>query len=161
MGCLGVHFALTKEEAAALLSATDDEEVLRIVQEEIEQRWDKKWLQETDKAWDAIHRCLTDGSLEVGLGTPLELCILGGRELYEGTDYIVCFLTVAEVKEVAEAIKGIKKPWMRERYSEMDDDYPCPSDDDFDYTWGWFQGVKKFFQKAAKAGRTVIFTASQ
>ena len=33
--------------------------------EEIEDRWDRDWLVETDKAWDAIHRCLTGGTLEL------------------------------------------------------------------------------------------------
>ena len=37
--------------------------MLDIVQEEIEEPWDEEWLLEMDKAWDAIHRCLTDGRL--------------------------------------------------------------------------------------------------
>jgi len=42
-----------------------DEKRLDYIQEKIERPWDQEPLLETDKAWDAIHRCLTDGSLEV------------------------------------------------------------------------------------------------
>jgi hypothetical protein len=31
--------------------------------EEIEETWEEPFVVESDKAWDAIHRCLTDGSL--------------------------------------------------------------------------------------------------
>ena len=58
MACRGVLFALTDEEVARLRGAKSDDEVLGIVQDEIEQRWDQEHLEECDKAWDAIHRCL-------------------------------------------------------------------------------------------------------
>jgi len=63
MACRGVFFALTKEEEAKLLAAADSDAVVEIITEEIEERWDREWLVEMDKSWDAVHRCLGDGSL--------------------------------------------------------------------------------------------------
>gem|GEM_PF-7118074 len=63
MACRGVFFALTKEEEAKLLAAPDSEAVVEIITEEVEERWDREWLVEMDKSWDAVHRCLGDGSL--------------------------------------------------------------------------------------------------
>jgi hypothetical protein len=62
VGCRGVLFAIDQEELQALRQATSDSEVQAVVAA-IEERWDERFLAETDKAWDAIHRCLTDGTL--------------------------------------------------------------------------------------------------
>ena len=40
---------------------------LRYVIEEIEEAWETPFVAETDKAWDAMHRALSDGSLDVEL----------------------------------------------------------------------------------------------
>jgi hypothetical protein len=63
MSARGVHFAVTAEQLAQMLDAVgDDDRVVSIV-EDIEEAWDEDFLAESDKAWDAIHRCLTDGHL--------------------------------------------------------------------------------------------------
>jgi hypothetical protein len=51
MGVRGVHFALTAEESSRLMETPymTDEKVMAFV-EEIESRWDREGLQETDKA---------------------------------------------------------------------------------------------------------------
>ncbi len=97
MACRGVHFAISADEQARILSAVDDEAVLTLVQDVIEERWDKEWLYESDKAWDAIHRCLTDGTLRPNRGTyPLKLAVLGGRQLYSADDYIISLVSQHE-----------------------------------------------------------------
>jgi hypothetical protein len=55
MACRGVHFALTPEDAARIDAARDDDQLMALI-EEIEERWDRDWLVETDKAWDATGR---------------------------------------------------------------------------------------------------------
>jgi hypothetical protein len=67
MGRRGGPFALSEEQVSRLMDTPgmDDEGLLAFV-EEIEEGpdakgWDAEWVQETDKAWDAIQRCLTDG----------------------------------------------------------------------------------------------------
>lgn len=164
MACRGVHFALTADEEQRLLAAVgDDDAVVELIQEEIEERWDADWLQETDKAWDAIHRCLTDGSLSFDATNARHKCILGGRQLYSGADYIISYLAADEVREVADAIGPFGEAELRERYFKIDeDDYGVPvSDQDFEYTWGWFEPLKAFFAKAADAGRSVVFSVDQ
>jgi hypothetical protein len=77
----GVHFALTEEQLSRLLGVASDEELISFV-EDVEEIWDKESLAESDKAWDAIHRCLTDGSLLYESGEyPLNHVICGGRQL--------------------------------------------------------------------------------
>ena len=163
----GVHFALTAEQASWLMDnpGLDDDTLLAFVEELEEgpngEGWDSEWVQETDKSWEAIHRCLTGGKLEWG-ETPFHKCILGRDNLYKGDDYIISFLSPEEVKEVATAIKDIDQTELRRRYDAIDPaDYDGLVEDDFDYTWSWFPDLRDFFQKAAAAGRGMLFTVDQ
>jgi hypothetical protein len=75
-------YAIDQDETRALRQATSNEQVQAVIAD-IEERWDERFLGETDKAWDAIHHCLTDGTLAWGNGMfPLNRCILGGEQLY-------------------------------------------------------------------------------
>lgn len=145
-----------------------------LIQEDIEKRaWKRThrqssdpWRCETDKSWDTIHRCLTDGKLGWDNGEyPLKLCIFGGEQLYEGDDYVVSLILPHEVKDLARAMKQVTKKWMRTRYDAIDpQDYDYGlhmGEEDWEYTWGFFKALVEFFDKAAKANRAVIFTVSQ
>ncbi len=66
MACRGVHFAITSDQVDQFLAA-DDEKVIELIGE-IEGTWDADNLAESDKSWDAMHRCLTDGNLNYGNG---------------------------------------------------------------------------------------------
>lgn len=163
MACRGVYFALTDPEAERLLTARGDEAVIQVIQEDIEARWDRDWLLEVDKAWDAIHRCLTDGTLRCESGTVLEKCVLGGRQLHSGADYIVSFLTPDEVMAAAEATREITKDWFTGRYYGLDaTGYDGPIGEvDFEYTWENFDELRRFLDSAREAGRPVVFTVDQ
>jgi hypothetical protein len=161
MACRGVHFALTDDQVKGLLAAADDEERREIVGEMEEEGWEEADAQETDKAWDAIHRCLADGTLEPGAGSyPFNKAILGGQHLYGGDDYIIALVMPNEVKDVASALARLDRNWLRTRYLALAaTDYAAfVSDDDFDYTWDWFAQLKEFYQKAASTDRAVLFT---
>lgn len=163
MACRGVLFAIDDETAAALLAAGSDEEVMEVI-EEIEEAWNEEYLAETDKAWDAIHRALTNGSLDpTGGSFPLNRAILGGRHLYRGDDYIISFVSKDEVPEVARALSKIDEADMRARYDQIvPKDYaPEYGEDDRGYTVAWFRGVAELYERAAKAGRAVVFTVDQ
>jgi hypothetical protein len=157
----GVHFALTPKDEARLLRARSSDEVLEIIQD-IEERWDESWLVETDKAWDAIHRCLGDGSLGPGV-TTLSRCILGGRQLYDGDDYVVSYIAADEVKALIAPLGAIDERWFGARYASLAaTDYGGPHDeDDRAYTWDNFQEMRELFRKAAQAGRAVAFSVDQ
>jgi hypothetical protein len=156
MGCRGVLFAITKEEAERLRSARgNDADVLSIVQDEIEEAWDESFLCETDKAWDAIHRCLTNRKLSFDQSEfPRNLCILGGEQLHAGGDYIISLLTPAQVKEVADALQQYLKIDQQEYGFTF-------GEEDFDYTWDYFERVRDFYLKAASENRWTIFTVDQ
>ncbi len=129
--------------------------------EQIEAAWEKPFVVETDKAWDAIHRCLTDGSLLYVSGEdPLNHCICGGRQLHRGRNYTVSFVSIRQVKDVAEALDKITKRWMRKRYTLIDpEEYEFEwGEEDFGYVWENFLDLRRFYRKAAAAGRAVIFT---
>jgi len=165
MACRGVHFAITDEDLEALRAAESDEDLIEVIQEEIEERWEKAqgFVCETDKAWDAIHRCLTDGRLEFENGSePLSLCILGGEQLHSGDDYIVSLVPHPKLRSLADALAKVTPEFIRERYLELPDDYEMEkSQEDCQYTWDWFSDLPAFFDRAEKAGRHVIFTVDQ
>jgi hypothetical protein len=86
MSCLGVHFALSEEDVAAMLAIKDEQDRLSFLQEHIEERYlakPKTYAAESDKSWDAMHRTLSDGHPTWGGGTyPLNHAVLAGELLY-------------------------------------------------------------------------------
>jgi hypothetical protein len=125
-------------------------------------------VQETDKAWDAIHRCLTDGTLEEG-DTPGHLCVLGATDYFWVVDdkgqleWIVNLLDPSEVRVAAAAIRGIDESELRRRYAAIDESSYCfqKCEDDFQYPWSWFVPLQAFFERAAESKRWVVFVADQ
>lgn len=159
---LGVHFALDPATETRLLAAVGDDDAVLALVEEIEESWDERMTCQHDKAWDALHRCLTDGNLEYANGTyPLRAVVLGGRQLLLGEqDYTISYVSAGQVREVAEALDVIEENWLRQRYATLSNtSYYGPVDeDDFDDTWSDLQDTREFFDRAAATGRAVIFT---
>jgi len=163
MSCLGVLFALTDADSQRLLAAGDNDAVMTII-EEIEEKWDEEWLTQTDKAWDALHRCLSNGTVFYDEGEyPLNRAVLGGKHLYDGDDYVVAYVAPNEVKDVAAALAPLTEKDLRARYDAIDgDDYNGEhGEEDFKATWAHFLGVREFYKKSALAGRSVVFTVDQ
>jgi hypothetical protein len=159
MAGLGVHFAIDEEIVSRLLAAEDDADVISIV-EQIEQQLDRASMFSTDKAWDALHRCLTDGTLAAGAGTfPLSHVVLGGAQLCEDHDYLVSLVRADQVPTLADALTPIDRAWLRARYDRLE--FPgyqrTRGDEDFEYTWGNVDGIADFFHAAAQDRRAVIF----
>ncbi|MBB2948981.1 hypothetical protein FB565_008767 [Actinoplanes lutulentus] len=157
---LGVHYAVTANQDRALFAAAGDGGVGEYV-EDLEESWsDDKLRVDSDKAWDAIHRCLGDGTLDPDSGDyPLSHAVLGGRHLHE--EYYVVYASATETEDVAAALLGVDRGSLRRRFDAINDpDYAGAHDDtDFEYMWTNFLDVRAFFQRAAAAGRAVIFTA--
>jgi hypothetical protein len=155
MACRGVLFAISDVTVAALLAAKSDEDVMEIV-ESIEEDWDEQFLAETDKAWDAMHRAQSDGSLNPEGGSfPTNRAILGGKHLYRGDEYIVALVTRDEVPAVARALASIDDAEMQRRYEQLvPRDYAAEyGDGDREYTVEYFRAVAELYDRAAKAGR--------
>jgi hypothetical protein len=162
MACRGTFFALTDAQEAALMATRGDDEVRDFVVQ-VDSEWDEDWLCEADRAWDAMHRCLSDGTLGSGRrASALDMAVLGGGRRYGGGEYLA-YLQADDVAEVAKALEPVTEEWMRERYDRIDPaDYQGVLDDeDFDYTWQWFGDVRDFYRRAATAGRAVIFTVER
>jgi hypothetical protein len=164
---LGVHFALDQTDLQRVLDAPDQNSLLELVREVIEDVYleSDEWSHHTETAWNAIHRCLTNGRLEYEAGPwPLAYGVLGGQHLYGGDeDYVVMLVLPDQVAEAAQALGGISKEWFRARYFEMDA-AACGfslEEKDFEFTWENFSGLPGFFRRAAAAGRAVIFTSEQ
>lgn len=164
MSCLGVHFALDGADEAKLLSLKSDSERLVFITDDVEQRYfGGPFASETDKAWDAIHRCFDNGKLSFDASTPLRMTILGGTPLYEPEDYIISYKDADDVREIDRALTAVTSQALRPLHDAIDPDaYGAPLDDEhWDYTWHWFEQARSFYKSAATAGRAVIFTADQ
>lgn len=167
MSCLGVLFALEENEVNRLKSFKTDEERLGYLQDEIEEIYFNKYparVAELDKSWDALHRSLTNGKLEYFNGAfPLNHVILGGEILYGGDDYIMTLKTPAQVVKIAQEIDKVEERDLRNGYYSIEsNEYGSPlTEEDFEYTWTWFNESKDFWQQAAKEARYVLFTVDQ
>jgi hypothetical protein len=171
MGCLGRHLALKREQVERLREiaydddADDSEEAVWDHVQEIEEDLPDKYIFDTDKAWDAIHRalCLDDtgeGHLDPEAGNgPFSLVIIGGEQLCE-ENYSVCVVEPDEVAGVASVLARVEEAWFRKRYFTLDPkatQYDI-DEDDLDYAWGNFAGLAAFFARAAAEGRFVVFS---
>ena len=162
MAGLGVHFALTDEESQRLLAADGNQGVLAVV-EQLEDGAGERAF-DSERAWDALHRCLSNGTIYYDEGDyPLNRAVLGGKHLYDGDDFVAAYVSPDEVKDVAAALAPISEQDLRKRYDAIDpDDYDGePGDEDFAYIWEHFTAVRDLFKKAADAGRSVVFTVDQ
>jgi hypothetical protein len=159
---LGVSFALKKGEDRRVLGLTTDAEIMSFV-EEIEEVWDRAWLYEFDKAWDALHRCLGDGSLTYEASTDRQFAVLAGRPLHVGENYVVSYKTPAETRRGAIALREIDAAWIANRYAALGaTDYrDLMSAEDLDYTISWFAALPGFLERVAADNRSMIFTVDQ
>ena len=152
---LGVHFAITDEQRQKLEACKTDDERKECVQEEIEEEWDKAFLVETDKAWDAIHRSLGEFPPNVQCfyeddwshgekwaapedygSPPLKLAVLGGKKLmdWEGNHFIR-LIEPGEVSQIAAALIDIDEAELRRRYfKHCEGAWPEYGEEDFEYT---------------------------
>lgn len=167
MSCLGVHFALSEEDVTTLRSFENQEDRLEHIIEVMEPLYFEKYPElkaESDKAWDAMHRALADGKLTWDGGSyPLNYAVLAGELLYTDSDYIMSLKSPKQAKDVAAALAAVSETDFRKRYFAIDaKSYDSPvSEEDFGYTWNWFQGVRELYARAAREGRYVLFTADQ
>jgi hypothetical protein len=167
MSCLGVHFALTEKEAAHLRSLDDEQARVEHLQEIIEETYFGEYPDlkaESDKSWDAMHRTLADGKMDWKGGQyPLNHTVLAGESLYTSSDYIMSLKTPQQVRDIAAALPAISEDEFRRRYFAIDaKSYGSRlSDEDFQYTWDYFQEVRNLYTRASQEGRFVLFTADQ
>jgi hypothetical protein len=164
----GTVYAITPDEAERLLALVGNDEA--VAREALDlysiDRAKSHFIAAMDKSWDILHRCLTDGTLrDLGKGiTPLSWCLLGGKSLHAGKEFIICYVTADQVAQVAEALDKIEPHWLVGRYRSnlQAGGYEGPiSNEDFEYTWDYFTGVRNLYSKAAGANRAMVFVTDQ
>lgn len=162
---LGVHFALSERDLETLAAFDAPEERQEFLEEHVEERYlgsGDHWAYQSDKAWDAIDRCLAPRSAPRAQAGALSLAVLGGSELELDDEYVARLVEIPQVIEVERALKEVTRATLRARYDQLaGTDYAgTVGDADFDYTWKHFEGMRRFFARAATARRAVLFTAS-
>src|SRR5215471_20771347 len=164
MACRGHYYALDDQQRKHLLSLSQDDRIdyINTLYGELNHRDH----QDVDKAWDAIHRCLTSdatrGSLDPSAGSyPLNRCVLGGLSLYDDDDYVVTLIDPETVVEVAAAVEKVSETWMEAAYHKYCRKLHNYGVEDCGYTIACFDDLKFFLKRAAQANRAVVFCADQ
>lgn len=155
----GVLFAIDDDELASLGDATNDDDVQTLVAG-IEARWEQAC--ELDKAWDGIHRALTDGRFHRNAEGPFMVpgAVLGGTVLVEREDSIIVVKAADEVHKIATALAPWDRGRFRSGYFRIDQsEYGDLEEEDFEYCYAWFERMRAFFAEAAQEERAVVFSA--
>lgn len=168
MGCLGVHFAITPEEAGKLRSFADPEGGMEYLQEEIEEKYmnrarDEDLFVESDKAWYAIHRVLAGGSIGWEAGEyPLNQVIFGGESFSVENDYLISLKTPEQIRDVARALPEVTQEEFFRRYDRLPSDYAGPhNEEDREYSWSYFEAIRNFWLRVAGTDRVIVFSVDQ
>jgi hypothetical protein len=162
------HFAITPQEARRFLRAAEqgDGPVHDLIEQLMEEQRNQPLHVEMDKAWEPIHRCLTDdtdgGDLDFEASPyPLALCILGDQQLLKEGHRTAALLTPEQVADVAAALAKITEHWLRARFFALpDNQFHEIDEDNFGWTWAYFQDLPPLFVRALALGRAVLCTIS-
>ena len=167
MSCLGSLVALTAEQRAKLEALPNGEERYFYVDSVKEEAGEEFW-QYLDKSWDALHRCLAQGTpgseqLDTEWGTyPLNLAIIGGKEMSDDDNYIVSLIEPEQLPDIAAALKDITEEQFAALYwRHCEGAFPEYGEEDLEFSMEYFEEMRDFFARVAPTGRAVVFTADQ
>lgn len=118
-----------------------------------------------DKAWEPIHRCLTDdrsNGLDFQAGDfPLRFCVLGGAPLLYEHRYRTASLTLPdEVHAVSSALRSIDRIILHDKFFLLPEYFHEINEEVFEWVWANFELLPPFFASAAKEQLAVICTIS-
>ena len=160
----GYHIALTREHAKRLFGQIDDESLRQFLDELKNSPEMKKSgrILETGTAWNAIHRCLTEGELDPAGGDfPLNHAVLGGKQLHKGDDYAAVLVRPDMTRFIADGLAEVKEEDFRAKFFALPASYGQPiNEKEFIAVWLAIQNLKVFYEAAAENLEAVVFTAS-
>lgn len=162
---LATQFSLDPAQVAELLGLEADAARVEWL-DELEADAAEDRVLSLGEAWDALHRSLGDGGLEIVEDGPPEAGAVFGTEALlneeDESDVFAGLLPVDEVAAVAEALWRIDAPRLRERYEALDPgEYGSAlTSDDFADTLTAFAALRKWLTDAAEAGRAVVFVVA-
>jgi hypothetical protein len=160
----GYHIALGREHAKELFGIKDDA-ALRKFLDDLKARPDMKKsgrVLDSGTTWEAIHRCLTEGELDPAAGDfPLNHAILGGKQLYKGTDSTAVLVRPDMTRFIANALEELEEEELRPKFFTLaNGSYKQPVDEKhFMLMWRMIQDLRIFFDAAAENLEAVVFTA--
>jgi hypothetical protein len=160
----GYHIALGRDHAKRLFGLKEDQAILQFLEELKASPQMKKSgrLLETGTAWDAIHRCLTEGELDPAAGDfPLSHAVLGGKQLHQGTDYAAVLIRPDTTRFIADALEEIEEDEFRKKFFALN---PASyqqriGEKEFIEVWLALQNLQVFYGAAAENLEAVVFTA--
>ena len=153
----GILISLDERNQDKLSNAQSDIDVVNALLEIEEQASDSDVFS-LDKAWNIIHRSLTDGLLEYDNGDyPLNMCIMDGYQLYEGDETVISVVPQEKVADIADALQHISYEKFKEGFLKIDtSDFPIAAND-LEYSWSIFQGLPAFWKNAALKNHAIVF----
>jgi hypothetical protein len=120
-----------------------------------------------DKAWVAIHRALSDGTLYGTLGEPpLDMAVLGDHLICQtDADDFVYLKYPAEVMDIATALQEMSREEFEGKLAALpgtDEDAEALGlsvvPEDIEYVWPYFEDMRAFYKRAAAEGLAVLFS---
>lgn len=155
---IGNFFAIEEAKAKELMSNPDA--IADFIYSEESPIDESEDFLDIDKSWHGIHYILTNDVWEGE--PPARDVILGGEAVGEDVGYGPArFLNIEEVKNVNSYLSTINSNYIKEKYNptelENNEIYPNSwADEDYDYLVGYFEDLKKFYEKAASENKMVI-----
>lgn len=166
MSFLGVHFAISDQECAALRALSTEGERADYVINVIEEAWEDNFATQSDKAWGLIHSALQmsnpcSDDLDKVSESPPSWAFLGSEYLALTDETMVTYVDKSRVEQVARYLDGISADEIRNRLIRLIEQHRCNrlGFEDADYAAGWYPGIVEFYTRAASADRHVIFSA--
>ena len=160
----GYHIALGREHAKRLFGLKGDQDILKFLEElkgSAEMKRSGRLL-DSGTAWDALHRCLTEGELDPVAGEfPLNHAVLGGKQLCQGGDHTAVLVRPDMTRFVADALAEVDEADFRKKFFALNrDNYKLPlGEKEFTQHWIVLQDLQVFFEAAADNLEAVVFTA--
>jgi hypothetical protein len=158
----GYLLALTREHAKRIFAQPGGEQ-LRQLLEELRQTSDLKKsgrVLELGNLWDPLHRCLTEGELDPNSGdVPLNLAILGGRQLHQGNEWAAAMVRPDMTTFVAEALGDVKEEEFRQKFFALNPASYCRTIDEkhFMEVWVALRQVTAFYEASSENLEAVVF----
>ena len=166
MAGLGFHIALSRDNAKRVFAVPNDTALLALIEEFKNSKELRKNGQvvECKRTWDAIHRCLTEGTLDpTGGEVPMNHAILGGKQLNKGNEFIAVLVRPDLTPFVAEAMHDMKEPDFRQRFFALGQhgyDQPI-NEKEYTLVWHHVQELRSFFEFCSEERFAVLFTAKK
>jgi hypothetical protein len=164
MSNIGVFLVLTAIEVSGLRGMSSPDDQFTWVNNQYGSQIDgQARFLDVGQAWDAMHRCLGDGTLGEDLQQyPLRIVVLGGEPIGDNPYFILRVKTPEQVRVAAKAMKDVVVADFRKCYFALPpEEYLISDEQDFEYTWDNFEQVRAFYQYTAERGDFILFSADQ